>query len=64
MNRSMAQDTAHNDSKRSAFGPPAKQQQARLFRVYNHYRVVISLMLLGLLFFDPFTTDSKFRWLE
>ncbi len=64
MTRSMAQDTADKDSKRSAFGPPAKQQQGRLFRIYNHYRVVISLMLLGLLLFDPFTTDSKFRWLE
>ena len=60
----MAQDTADKHSKRSAFGPPAKQQQGRLFRIYNHYRVVISLMLLGLLLSDPLTTDSKFRWLE
>jgi two-component system sensor histidine kinase PilS (NtrC family) len=36
----------------------------RLFRIYNHYRLVISLMLVGLLFVDPFTTDSKFRWLD
>ncbi|MGC8121929.1 ATP-binding protein [Marinobacter sp. VGCF2001] len=60
----MAQDLSDKATSRSAFGPPAKQQQARLFRIYNHYRVVISLVLLGLLFFDPFTTDTKFRWLE
>ncbi|WP_138438113.1 sensor histidine kinase [Marinobacter shengliensis] len=49
---------------RSPFGPRAHHQQVRLFRIYNHYRLVISLMLVGLLFVDPFTTDSKFRWLD
>ncbi|GGC82629.1 sensor protein PilS [Marinobacter halophilus] len=42
----------------------AQRQQARLFRIYNQYRLVISLMLVGLLFVDPFTADTKFRWLE
>ncbi|MBN7770489.1 histidine kinase [Marinobacter daepoensis] len=58
----MVQDTVQTHLPHSAFGPPVKQQQARLFLIYNYYRVVISLMLFGLLFFAPFTTDSKFRW--
>ncbi|MBE0486700.1 ATP-binding protein [Marinobacter sp.] len=60
----MATDTPKHSPPRSAFGPPAQRQQTRLFRIYNHYRVVISLMLMGLLFVDPFTTDIKFRWLD
>ena len=40
------------------------QQQIRLFRIYNHYRLVVSLMLLGLLFVDPSNFDTRFRLLE
>jgi len=60
----MASNLNHQTSTRSPFGPPAKYQQARLFRIYNHYRVVISVLLAGLLFIDPFTADIRFRWLE
>ncbi|MBB5322157.1 sensor histidine kinase [Marinobacter oulmenensis] len=45
-------------------GSVAEIQQIRLFRIYNHYRVVVSLMLVGLLFIEPFTADTRFRWLE
>ena len=33
--------------------------RARLFRIYNYYRVVISLILTALLFVDPETLDNK-----
>ncbi|MGM0954239.1 MAG: sensor histidine kinase [Pseudomonadota bacterium] len=49
---------------KSPFGPVADIQQIRLFRIYNHYRIVISLMLTGLLFVDPFTADTRLRWEE
>ncbi|GGE74011.1 sensor protein PilS [Streptosporangium jomthongense] len=39
-------------------------QQAKLFRIYNHYRVVISLMLVALLFVDPVNFDTRFRLLD
>ncbi|MDN6320149.1 MAG: sensor histidine kinase [Marinobacter sp.] len=39
-------------------------QQAKLFRIYNHYRLVISLMLVGLLFVDPVNFDTSFRLLD
>ena len=39
-------------------------QQAKLFRIYNHYRVVISLVLLALLFVDPVNFDVRFRLLD
>ncbi|MAA66791.1 MAG: histidine kinase, partial [Alteromonadaceae bacterium] len=38
--------------------------RARLFRIYNYYRVVISLILTALLFVDPETLDNKFRMTE
>ncbi|MGP9833702.1 sensor histidine kinase [Marinobacter sp. NSM] len=60
----MVTDAPSVTAARSPFGPRAHHQQVRLFRIYNHYRLVISLMLVGLLFVDPFTTDSKFRWLD
>ena len=60
----MVTDASSATAARSPFGPRAHHQQVRLFRIYNHYRLVISLMLVGLLFVDPFTTDSKFRWLD
>ncbi|MBW0149438.1 sensor histidine kinase [Marinobacter arenosus] len=43
---------------------PSDQQQVKLFRVYNHYRLVVSLMLLGLLFVDPANFDTRFRLLD
>lgn len=43
---------------------PTRRQQFKLFRVYNHYRLVVSLVLLGLLFVDPENFYSRFRLLE
>ncbi len=43
---------------------PAADQQQKLFRIYNHYRLVVSLMLLGLLFVEPMSLDSRFRLLD
>ena len=40
---------------------PSRRQQTRLFRVYNQYRLVISLLLLVLLFVDPVNFDTRFR---
>ena len=60
----MAEDSLTTAVAHSPFGPRAKGQQARLFRIYNHYRVVISLVLVGLLFVEPFIADTKFRWLD
>lgn len=39
-------------------------QQAKLFRIYNHYRVVISVVLVALLFVDPVNFDLRFRLLD
>ena len=39
-------------------------QQQKLFRIYNHYRLVVSLLLLGLLFVEPVSLDSRFRLLD
>jgi len=41
---------------------PSNWQQVKLFRIYNHYRLVVSLMLLGLLFIDPVAFEPRFRW--
>lgn len=54
--------TVQNPVNTGAFPSPALLQQAKLFRIYNHYRLVISLMLAGLLFVDPGTFDARFRW--
>ncbi|QBM18057.1 hypothetical protein MARI_21860 [Marinobacter sp. JH2] len=59
----MASDTLTSTA-HSPFGPHAKYQQVRLFRVYNHYRLVISILLAGLLFVEPFMAEAKFRWLN
>ncbi|WP_273209350.1 sensor histidine kinase [Marinobacter subterrani] len=40
---------------------PSGLQQAKLFRIYNHYRLVVSLMLVALLFVDPINFDTRFR---
>ena len=45
-------------------GAAPGQQQAKLFRIYNHYRLVVSLMLLALLFVDPVNFDTRFRALD
>ncbi len=60
----MSTNTHRQQAIKSPFGPIADIQQIRLFRIYNHYRVVISLMLAGLLFVDPFTADTRLRWEE
>ena len=39
-------------------------RQGKLFRIYNHYRLVISLMLVALLFVDPVNFDTRFRLLD
>lgn len=39
-------------------------QRGKLFRIYNHYRVVISLILVALLFVDPVNFDTEFRMLD
>ncbi|GAA0850659.1 two-component system sensor histidine kinase PilS [Marinobacter szutsaonensis] len=45
-----------------ALNPPGNWQQVKLFRIYNHYRLVVSLMLVGLLFIDPVAMEPRFRW--
>ncbi|MGM0769462.1 MAG: sensor histidine kinase [Pseudomonadota bacterium] len=45
-------------------GSPQITQRGKLFRIYNHYRVVISLMLVALLFIDPVNFDTQFRMLD
>lgn len=45
-----------------ALHPPGNWQQVKLFRIYNHYRLVVSLMLVGLLFIDPVAMEPRFRW--
>jgi two-component system sensor histidine kinase PilS (NtrC family) len=60
----MSTNIHRQQAKTPPFGPVADIQQIRLFRIYNHYRLVISLMLTGLLFIDPFTADTRLRWEE
>ncbi|MDY6841966.1 MAG: histidine kinase dimerization/phospho-acceptor domain-containing protein [Pseudomonadota bacterium] len=43
---------------------PSGWQQAKLFRIYNHYRVLVSLVLVALLFVDPVNFDMRFRLLD
>jgi len=45
-----------------ALNRPGNWQQVKLFRIYNHYRLVVSLMLVGLLFIDPVAMEPRFRW--
>ncbi len=40
---------------------PPRYQRARLFRIYNHYRVVVSFLLLMMLFVTPMEFDSRLR---
>src|SRR5690554_7689335 len=60
----MATDLNNTTHARSPLGTPAKYQLARLFRIYNRYRVLITLLLVALLFVDPFTADTRFRSLD
>lgn len=43
---------------------PSVGQQGRLFRIYNHYRVVVSVILVALLFVDPTNFDIPFRAMD
>jgi two-component system sensor histidine kinase PilS (NtrC family) len=43
---------------------PSSRQRARLFRIYNHYRVVLSLLLVALLFIAPTEFDTRMRVAE
>ncbi|MEP6221434.1 MAG: histidine kinase, partial [Marinobacter sp.] len=43
---------------------PPSNQRGRLFRIYNHYRVVVSVILVALLFVDPINFDSRFRSMD
>ncbi|TGN38442.1 sensor histidine kinase [Marinobacter confluentis] len=47
----------------NASAPPSRQR-ARLFRIYNHYRVVLSLLLVALLFIAPTEFDTRMRAAE
>lgn len=40
------------------------EQRGKLFRIYNHYRVAISLLLAGLLFLDPTEFGADFNMPE
>jgi two-component system sensor histidine kinase PilS (NtrC family) len=60
----MAADTVPTTKSNLHLATPLRRQQIRLFRIYNHYRLVISLMLVGLLFVDPANFDTRFRLLD
>ncbi|AOY88784.1 histidine kinase [Marinobacter salinus] len=60
----MAVDQPQTDATSPLPVSPSRRQQVRLFRIYNHYRLVVSLMLLGLLFVDPVNFDTRFRLLN
>ena len=47
-----------------AAGAQPSRQRARLFRIYNHYRVVLSVLLVALLFIEPTEFDSRLRAAE
>ena len=55
----MSSDTPEPSASRAALA--AEVQSHRLFRVYNVYRIVISLVLAGLLFVDPAQLDQPMR---
>ncbi len=57
----MAGSTSPTGSAQALY-PPGNWQQVKLFRIYNHYRLVVSLMLVGLLFVDPVAMEPRFRW--
>ena len=40
------------------------RQRARLFRIYNHYRVVLSVLMVALLFIAPTEFDTRMRAAE
>lgn len=47
-----------------AAAAPPSHQRARLFRIYNHYRVVLSVLLVALLFIVPGEFDTRIRATE
>jgi two-component system sensor histidine kinase PilS (NtrC family) len=46
-------ENASQETLSIAADAPPSRQRARLFRIYNHYRVVLSLLLMALLFIEP-----------
>ncbi|WP_417548392.1 sensor histidine kinase [Marinobacter segnicrescens] len=58
----MSADTSSPTSQSYQRGTSGQSQ--RLFRVYNLYRIVISLVLTGLLFVDPVQLDQPLRLAE
>ncbi|KPQ01841.1 ATP-binding protein [Marinobacter sp. HL-58] len=56
-------DTPTTELKPQADAPPVSQR-GRLFRIYNHYRVVVSVILVALLFVDPINFDTRFRAMD
>ncbi len=62
----MASETPTHSAETLRLSPstPSGAQQAKLFRIYNHYRLVVSLVLVALLFVDPINFDMRFRLLD
>ena len=54
------ENLSHKKSSPAADAPPG-HQRVRLFRIYNHYRVVLSVLLVGLLFIEPSQLDTRLR---
>ena len=54
------ENLSHNSPSFAADSPPS-YQRARLFRIYNHYRVVVSVLLVMLLFIAPTEFDTRLR---
>jgi two-component system, NtrC family, sensor histidine kinase PilS len=52
------------DTPSFAASAPPGYQRARLFRIYNHYRVVVSVLLVMLLFIAPGEFDTRMRAAE
>lgn len=44
--------------------PRLNEQASKLFRIYNHYRLAISLLLVGLLFIEPSEIGTRLRMPE
>lgn len=57
-------ENASDRTSRFTAGAPPSHQRARLFRIYNHYRVVLSVLLVALLFIAPTEFDTRMRATE
>ena len=44
--------------------PRTNEQASKLFRIYNHYRLAISLLLVGLVFIEPSEIGTRLRMPE